>query len=179
MGIPRCLGKSLIRPIHSSAGSLNLQNIIKNWLDPVVASKINFTKTTEELEKFIPRAQIIKELGGDEDWEYKYIEPAADEDVALNSTAELYILQAERDAVVREYEELTQAWIAAPEGAESDEKKNRRTELAKKLESGYWAMDKYLRGRTLYDRTGVLRPDGSVNFYPKKQVVETQSDDID
>jgi hypothetical protein len=145
-----------------------VQSIIKGWLDPVVASKIHFTKTTEELEQFIPRSQIIKELGGDEDWEYSYIEPAEGEDAALNDTARLQSLQTERDDIVKQYEELTKAWIAAAEGQQSADKKNKRNELAKKLESGYWAMDRHLRGRTFYDRTGVLGPDGSVTFYPKK-----------
>jgi hypothetical protein len=155
------------------------QNIIKGWLDPVVASKIKFTKTTEELEQFIPRSQIIKELGGNEDWEYAYIEPAEGEDAALADTARLQCLQAERDGVVKQYEELTKAWIVA-DGEESGDKKGKRNELAKKLESGYWAMDKHLRGRTFYDRTGVLGPDGSVNFYPKKKEEPMEdSSDID
>ncbi|KAA8894491.1 CRAL-TRIO domain-containing protein [Sphaerosporella brunnea] len=154
-------------------------SIIKGWLDPVVASKINFTKTTEELEQFIPRSQIIKELGGDEDWEYNYIEPTESEDAALNDTARLRSLQTERDGVVKQYEELTKAWIAA-DGEASAERKSRRNELAKKLEIGYWAMDKHLRGRTFYDRTGVLGADGSVNFYPaKREQATADNSDID
>ncbi|KAF8250113.1 CRAL/TRIO domain-containing protein [Wilcoxina mikolae CBS 423.85] len=156
-------------------------NIIKGWLDPVVASKIHFTKTTEELEQFIPRSQIIKEIGGDEDWEYTYVEPTEGEDEALKDTARLASLQPARDAVVKEYEQLTREWIAAAVGsAESNEKKNKKDELAKKLAIGYWEMDKHLRGRTVYDRTGVLGPDGSVNFYPKKpELPETSDSDID
>merc|ERR1712110_732072 len=38
--------------------------------DPVVASKIHFTKNTSDLEKYIP-----KELGGDDPFVYEYIEP--------------------------------------------------------------------------------------------------------
>jgi hypothetical protein len=159
----------------------SLQSIIKGWLDPVVASKIHFTKTTEELEQFIPRSHILKEIGGDEDWEYTYVEPIEGEDDALKDTARLASLQPVRDAVVIEYEQLTREWIAAAAGSEeSDEKKTKRNELAKKLAAGYWEMDKHLRGRTVYDRTGVLGPDGSVNFYPKKQEQpKTSEDDID
>ncbi|KAF8536047.1 CRAL-TRIO domain-containing protein [Trichophaea hybrida] len=159
----------------------SIWNIIKGWLDPVVASKIHFTKTTEELEQFIPRSHIIKEIGGDEDWEYTYVEPIEGEDEALKDTARLASLQSARDAVVEEYEQLTREWIAAAAGSEeSNGKKNKRNELAKKLATGYWEMDKHLRGRTVYDRTGVLGPDGCVNFYPKKPELPKMSDsDID
>ena len=144
------------------------QSIIKGWLDPVVASKIHFTKTNEDLEAYIPRSQIIKELGGEEDWEYQYIEPSAGEDKALEDTESLARLQKERDAIVNEYEEITRAWITSTNG-ESDANKAKRTALAKKLETGYWSMDKHLRGRTIYDRTGVLGSNGELNFYPTKK----------
>ena len=48
--------------------------MIKGWLDPVVAAKIHFTKNRQDLENFIHPSQIMKELEGDEDWEYKYVE---------------------------------------------------------------------------------------------------------
>lgn len=83
-----------------------------------------------------------------------------------------------------EYESLTRAWIKAKEDAESDKIKAQRNELTSKLEHGYWKMDKYLRGRTLYDRTGVLKPDGGLEFYPEKKKAEqapaqTSNNDID
>jgi hypothetical protein len=64
---PESLGAVLVHkaPFVFSA----IWNIIKGWLDPVVASKIHFTKHLEDLEQYIPRSQIMKELGGDEDWE--------------------------------------------------------------------------------------------------------------
>lgn len=145
-----------------------------------MASKIHFTKTGEELEEFIPRSQIIKELGGDEDWEWKYVEPEAGEDAALEDTARLATLQADRDAVVKQYEKLTRDWISAVESDESDKMRAARMEVAGKLESGYWHMDRHLRGRTVYDRTGVLGENGKLEFYPKKKTLPvTSSDDID
>ena len=41
-------------------------NIIKNWLDPVVASKIHFTKDAKELSKFIDPTLIPDYLGGED-----------------------------------------------------------------------------------------------------------------
>jgi len=83
-------------------------SIIKGWLDPVVASKIHFTRSVEELEEFIPRSQILKELGGDEDWEYNYIEPVEGEDDLLNDTTRLEKLQAERDDIAKQVRRFNQ-----------------------------------------------------------------------
>ena len=112
------------------------QSIIKGWLDPVVASKIHFTKTVEEVEEFIERGRIIKELGGNEDWVFQYVEPVAGEDAALADVARLAALQTERDAIVKELESVTREWISAVGSKESDEKRQRRLELAGKLEQG-------------------------------------------
>jgi hypothetical protein len=155
-------------------------NIIKGWLDPVVAAKIHFTKTPEDIAQHIPREHIIKELGGDEDWEYQYVEPVAGEDAALNDTATLERLTQEREKIVLEYEKFTKEWLKAKEEGENKEARRKRTELAGVLGQGYWVMDKYLRGRTVYDRTGVLGENGKLEFYPaKKETQETSEADLD
>lgn len=157
------------------------QNIIKGWLDPVVAQKIHFTKTVDDLAEHIPREHIIKELGGEEDWEYKYIEPVSGEDAKLQDTATLETLKKEREGTVLEYERVTKEWIRAREEGENKEKRAKRTELAGTMAKGYWGMDKYLRGRTVYDRTGVIGENGELNFYPeeKKAAGSTSEADLD
>lgn len=133
-----------------------------------MAAKIHFTKTPEDLEQFIPKSQIIASLGGDEKWDYTYTEPAENEDAALADTEALKLLEAERMKQVEVFEELTRKWIKAETGAEESEKlKSERFKASELLEVGYWKFDKYLRGRTVYDRTGVLGPNGELNFYPK------------
>ncbi|KAF8424085.1 CRAL-TRIO domain-containing protein [Tirmania nivea] len=155
-------------------------SIIKGWLDPVVASKIHFTKTNEDLEQFIPKEHIIKELGGPENWEYMFQEPVAGEDVALEDKESLAKLQEERAETVKRYEELTRTWInelPRPSAGETQDAlevlsnskiKTERLDVAKSLKEGYWKMDKYIRGRTYYDRTGVIGPDGRIDFYGPK-----------
>lgn len=41
----------------------------------------------------------------------------------------------------------------------------KRTELAQRLRTGYWQLDPYLRAKTLYDRLGVIREGGKIQFY--------------
>jgi hypothetical protein len=129
------------------------------------------------MEAYIPRSNIIKELGGDDDWEYKYIEPLPNENDPIRDTVRRATLQATRDRLVKEYEELTRTWLTA---GEDGGVKDKRKAIAKKLEEGYWEMDKHLRARTVYDRMGVLQPNGKVDFYNyRKKGVETSEDDID
>lgn len=165
----------------------SIWSIIRGWLDPVVASKIHFTKSVEDMEVFIPRSNIIKELGGDDDWEYTYLEPVTGEnDLIVNGASIRAQLQAKRDEQVKEYEALTRTWIAA--GPDDVAKvRNERFRVAALLRDGYWEMDPYVRARTVYDRTGVLGVKGKLDFYsykktvatPVPKVVETSADDID
>ncbi|KIW89617.1 uncharacterized protein Z519_09773 [Cladophialophora bantiana CBS 173.52] len=140
--------------------------IIRGWLDPVVAGKVHFTSGVEDLEKFIPRSQIIKELDGDEDWEYKYAEPIHGENDHMKDEAPRDSLLTERDAHVREYQNKTYEWISIGTGPDMDKIKEERHALARKLNENYWKLDKYVRARTYYDRTGMIGPDGKINFYP-------------
>ena len=181
---PESLGAVLVHkaPFVFSA----IWNIIKGWLDPVVASKIHFTKHLEDLEHYIPKSQIIKELGGDEDWEYKFVEPIPGENEIFKDEAARRKLEEERKVDVLEYEKKTFEWIAA--GKDGETIKNERDVLARKLHDNYWQIDPYVRARTLYDRMGMIQSGGKINFYPGKQevvngapppAVDPHADDVD
>jgi len=139
-------------------------HIIKNWLDPVVASKIHFTKSLDELQTFIAPSHIITELGGEDPWSYNYIESSPAENDAMNDTATRDKLLEERANVVKEFETATQEWIqnsAAPPVLQ------KRSALAEQLRTGYWKLDPYVRARTVYDRNGLIKPGGVVEYYSK------------
>lgn len=137
--------------------------MIKGWLDPVVASKINFTNNVKDLEGFIERSRIPKELDGDEDWTYKYVEPVPGENDKMKDTATRDSLIAAREDLYKDYENATIEWIHNPQSAEI---KARRNDIAARLKQGYWVLDPYIRARSLYDRIGVLQPGGKVDYYP-------------
>lgn len=144
--------------------------IIKGWLDPVVASKVQFTNTLADLSTYIEPRHVLRDFGGDEDWEYRYIEPIAGENARMKDTATRDRLLSEREAVFKKYEEATKEWIRAAEGGRSTKViKEKRAELAENLRTGYWKLDPYIRARSLYDRTGVIDADagGKIDFYPK------------
>jgi len=125
-------------------------NIIKGWLDPVVASKIHFTRSVADLEKFIPRSQIIKELEGEEQWEYKYVEAVPGENDIMLDTDARDKIEEERGGMVERFEEATRRWIAGENMAPE------RDAIASELNENYWRLDPYIRARTFYDRLGEI-----------------------
>lgn len=156
--------------------------IIKGWLDPVVASKIQFTNDEKAMGEYIPHDHIMKELGGGEDWTYKYIEPVPGENDKMKDTATRDKLLLEREDVVKAYEKETLAWIHSSEEVEVLKKK--RNDLAASLRDGYWALDPYVRARSYYDRIGLIQGNGMSQFYPPvpngiAKPIETSADDVD
>lgn len=139
--------------------------IIKGWLDPVVASKVHFASNVDELQQWIPKSRIMKELGGDEDYTYHYIEPREGENSAMNDTAARDTLIAERKELVSSYETETLAWVHGEDAGEG------RMRLAQRLAENYWKVDPFVRARSLYDRMGMLGTGGKLDFYPRAAAV--------
>ncbi|OCK84376.1 CRAL/TRIO domain-containing protein [Lepidopterella palustris CBS 459.81] len=178
---PECLGVVLV---HKAPWIFQgIWTIIRGWLDPVVAGKVHFTRTPEELESFISRTQIPKELGGDEDWSYTYVEPAPSENSLLSDITTRDRLLATRSELVRKYEGILLDWIYAGDREEAEEKaktpeavRGQRDAIAEELRKNYWELDPYLRARSFYDRTGILGKNGALQFYPKMEETRRQSE---
>ena len=68
-------------------------------------------------------------------------------------------------------------WLHGQEG-----KKSERDEIAAKLRKNYWQLDPYIRARAFYDRTGMIKPGGSIEYYPSQEVngaAASSADDVD
>lgn len=146
------------------------------------------------MSEFISPDKVPKDLDGQEDWDYKYVEPVPGENDKMKDTETLNRLQAARAELVKEYEEATLRWIQAGNGNSSPELKKKRDEIAEKLRVDYWQLDPYVRARSFYDRIGVLLPGGKLDPYlqskkggvsgitegvAKVGVNDTQADDVD
>lgn len=147
--------------------------VIRGWLDPVVANKVHFTNNAKEMEEFIPIKHIPKDLEGEEDWTYQYVEPVEGENAKLTDAETRDRRLAARAALYKEFEETTLEWIrsGADEKAAAEIKARRNT-IAGKLREDYWNVDPYVRARSYYDRIGVLLPGGKLNWYPDAKVEE-------
>ena len=154
-----------------------------------MANKVHFTNNSKEVEEFISVKQMPKELDGEEDWEYHYVEPVPGENDRMKDTNTRERLLAARGRLVEEFEAVTMQWIQHPEAQQATELKARRSDLATRLRQDYWTIDPYIRARSVYDRTGVLQPGGVINFYPEKAAgataaaasngATTAADDVD
>ncbi|EFY96916.1 CRAL/TRIO domain protein [Metarhizium robertsii] len=171
---PESLGAILI---HNAPWVFKgIWKVISAWLDPVVAAKVHFTYGRKDLEEFIHPSQIIKELGGDEDWDYVYEEPVPGENDAMKDTAARDALQKAREDLAEQFEATTKQWIANPTGAKATELKAKRESIAAQLRENFWKLDKYVRCRSLYDRQGNIRPGQRTIWYPEaaeKNAVDT------
>jgi hypothetical protein len=145
--------------------------VIRGWLDPVVAQKVNFTSNKAELSEFIDPFQQMKELGGDEPFEYSYIEPVTGENDKMKDVTARDKIQSERDQLVSDYEASTLAWVDGDSKA-----KDKRKSIAGSLATNYWRLDPYIRARSLYDRLGIIGPGGKLDFYPEKPAAKNEAD---
>ncbi|KAM5341648.1 hypothetical protein ACJ41O_014679 [Fusarium nematophilum] len=154
--------------------------VIRGWLDPVVAAKVHFTNNRADLEEFIASDHLIKELDGEENWEYKYIEPVPGENDRMKDTETRDRLLAEREELVKKFEHATREWIRNPEGEQTPQIRAERERIAKLLRDDYWNLDPYIRARTLYDRQGAIQGSGKTDWYsPAKPVAGPSADDVD
>jgi hypothetical protein len=130
-----------------------------------VASKVNFTNNLKDISEFLAVEKIPKEMDGENPWVYEYVEPVVGENSKLKDTETRDKLFEVRDALYEEYEQKTYAWMREKDTAKRAVINNDRHEIAKKLREGYWILDPYIRSRSLYDRLGMLKPDGTVDHY--------------
>jgi hypothetical protein len=148
---------------------LGFWKIIHGILDPVVAAKVHFISGAKELAKLVTPSQIIKELGGEEDWEYEYVAPTPDENNRLKDAITRERLLTERKELGDELFTMTSEWIST---STSDPSSSNRDDVITKLRQNYWQLDPYVRARSILDRTGVIKTGGNVEFYPAKVSTE-------
>ncbi|KAK8076133.1 CRAL/TRIO domain protein, partial [Apiospora phragmitis] len=143
--------------------------VIRGWLDPVVAAKVHFTNNVKELSGFVPMNRIPSELEGEDPWTYQYVEPTPGENAKMKDTATRDKLQAEREALYEEFEAKTLEWIHETDAEKRKTLGTQRDQTSKKLYSSFWQLDPYVRARSLYDRVGVIKGNGEVDHYPAKK----------
>jgi len=118
--------------------------VIRGWLDPVVASKINFTNSVTDLAAFLPENETLKELGGKKDQGFEFTQPVAGEDDKLKDEQTRTTLENKRKELISEYEDVIRDWMSSDQLDASPEREVK------------------IRARSIYDRTGEIRPPKSV-----------------
>ncbi|KAF9376313.1 hypothetical protein CPB97_010894 [Podila verticillata] len=141
--------------------------IIEPWLDPVVASKIRFTRSDQEMTEIIDANHLPNKYdGGKDQFKYEYIPVVAGENDRMKDTETKERLLEEWKAIMWKFEALTREWIDCKKvaGARSEEDiEAERLAITKELRVAYFKLDPYIRARSLYHRSEhpVLQADGT------------------
>ncbi|CCF59351.1 hypothetical protein KAFR_0G03190 [Kazachstania africana CBS 2517] len=154
---PECLGKLFI---HNAPWIFPpMWNIIKKWLDPVVASKISFTKTVDDLLEHVDLENIPQSLGGQSKISLDGIFEKPDEsyDEKMQDHETLDILLVKRKELIENFLEITRKWIESDGDDESAQLLKERIEAGRKLTRNYIDLDPYIRSRSLYDIQEILK----------------------
>lgn len=122
---------------------------------------MHFTNNLKDLEDYVSASRVPKELEGNEDWTYNYVEPQPGENDKLKDTATRDGLLAAREQLYKDFEEATLKWIKSPQETTL---KTQRNSIATKLRADYWVLDPYVRARSLYDRIGWIQGEKVVPY---------------
>ncbi|OLL22146.1 CRAL-TRIO domain-containing protein [Neolecta irregularis DAH-3] len=152
---PESLGQCII---HKAPWIFQgIWTVIKGWLDPVVASKFVFTRNLTDIEKYISPNQLLKEVGGNDPYEYTFIEPLQNENKWMKYYPARDKILAERAEIVSRLEGYTRSWYSTDEKVNQQEIRAQRTDQIHKLCENYRRLDPYVRARSIYDRNGSLK----------------------
>jgi hypothetical protein len=132
-------------------------NIVKNWLDPVVASKIHFTKNYQELCGFIDSKYIPINLGGENLTGSSYAVPEPHHvDPPKPKDSNYRAMRKEHDDLRLRFLETTAKWIEATSPAVSERYLQDKIQLSVAMSNLYLKLDPYMRSPGIYDRNGSL-----------------------
>ncbi|CAR22880.1 Csr1p [Lachancea thermotolerans CBS 6340] len=153
---PECLGHLFI---HKAPWIFPpIWNIIKNWLDPVVASKIVFTKNASDLAKYVPMKYIPSYLGGEDEYDFdSFKRPDESADVKLKDTKTRDSILEKRKSIIQQFIDSTKNWIESQNDEESKKWLETKISISKELSENYRELDPYIRSRSVYDINGTLK----------------------
>ncbi|GAV52517.1 hypothetical protein ZYGR_0AG05080 [Zygosaccharomyces rouxii] len=153
---PECLGHLFI---HKAPWFFQpIWNIVKNWLDPVVASKVIFTKSSKDLEDYFDESQLPEYLDGKNDFDFDhYHKPDAANDVKLEDAETRDTIMKERKQLIEEFTQATIKWIETDSKEESDKLLKEKIDLGTQISQNYCKLDPYVRSRSQYDTRGILK----------------------
>ncbi|KAJ2372461.1 phosphatidylinositol transfer protein csr1 [Coemansia sp. RSA 2607] len=165
---PECLGLVLI---YNASWVFNgLWKLIRPLLDPVVAAKVHFLASRDEITTFIAPEHLPREFGGTDAFTYAYPMPVAGENDAMRDTAGRNAAAARRQAACDALEAATRTWVeqtndddTAAAATEAEAEAARRS-AADELVAASKALDRFVRARTLYHRMGVIGDDLTVDW---------------
>ncbi|KAJ1674557.1 hypothetical protein EV182_003039 [Spiromyces aspiralis] len=152
---PECLGVVVVykanRIFHV------LFKMISGLLDPVVASKIRFANSTEDLLAYIDEDSLIAEFGGKDPYKFEYLPPREDEDKPMYDTDAILEARKRRSEAIEEYQKVTREWANLDVTGEQLDKVSQERDAARnKVIEASRPYAARVRAKTLYHRLDVV-----------------------
>jgi hypothetical protein len=155
---PETLGRVLV---HNAPWVFwGIWKMISPLLNPVVHKKIAFTKNKKELMEFIDAGRLPKNIGGTEEWIWKYTDPTPAATVKFNDTTGK---QEHLDAVnvIRtKFDAKTKEWVKS----DSEVIQRDRDILEAELRIASIEVDAYVRPLSVYHEHGNVKEDSTVHW---------------
>ncbi|OMJ27598.1 CRAL-TRIO domain-containing protein [Smittium culicis] len=140
--------------IYSSAWVFKgIWNMVKGLLDPVVASKIYFSKNKEDLLNFFDQDQLLEEYGGTNRNKFNYIPPTPNENAKMYDFSNTEKLKAQLSDLVDQFISSTSDWS---ENSSNNDLTKQRNSIIQKLHQTGLEYDSCVRSKNLYHRKNVL-----------------------
>ncbi|KAJ1725332.1 phosphatidylinositol transfer protein csr1 [Coemansia erecta] len=125
--------------------------IISSWLDPLVAKRTVIAKDINELQAFMDKSEILTDMGGALENEYKYVYPTKEENTKMFDTDERLRAEIELKTAADAFFETTKDWVAKPDvGGYADQA---RVQAAATFHAAALRLDSFIRARFLAERT--------------------------
>lgn len=127
--------------------------VIKNWLDPIVSSKVFFTKDINDLTKYVSDEFIPKYLNGKCNNNFKYVIPHQSDIYPPKKKDEYYYnLKKELDLLFVKFLQTTKNWIESKDSNISEKYLQDKIKISTKISKCYVEIDPYIRARGVFDR---------------------------
>lgn len=135
-------------------------------LDPVVRSKVKFTKKPEDLD-LVPRERLLSNMGGYNVNEFEFVEPEEGENDQTKDEEGKKRTWNNYMKLAKEYEQVTRKWCESK--GKDEEVVKKRDLLVKKLRVAQFEHEPYFRGKTVYHRDGTIDGQGVVTWNYKQK----------
>ncbi|SPO21091.1 related to CSR1 - phosphatidylinositol transfer protein [Ustilago trichophora] len=139
-------------------------------LDPVVRSKVKFTKKPEDLD-IVPKERLLSNMGGENTSEFEFVEPVEGENDQTKDEEGKKRTWNNYMSLAKEYEKVTRKWCETK--GQDKQIVQQRELLVKKLRIAQFEHEPYFRGKTIYHRDGTIDGQGVVTWEYKQKNGET------
>ena len=139
-------------------------------LDPVVRSKVKFTKKPEDLD-IVPKERLLTNMGGENTSEFEFVEPVEGENDQTKDEDGKKRTWNNYMSIAKEYEQVTRKWCQTK--GKDPKVVQQRELLVKKLRVAQFEHEPYFRGKTVYHRDGTIDGQGVVTWEYKQKSGET------